>query len=341
MADGDIKNTRKKVNYILGVDGGGTKTIARLVNLTTEEQWQAASGPSSLSNDFTGAVNVLNTLIDELIRKANCQLLEVVSVFGLAGACNANAVTKLQQIFAHRFISLDIYSDAITSAYGANNGDEVVIVALGTGSVGMRLQLNDQGELTEKIVGGWGFFIGDEGGGAKLGYHSVQALVTEFQHFGYAKSKLAQAVATFINTSVNKSSNNKSDYNTCPDISPDTSYGTNAGINLKGNALITRQSINTWLAAAKPVDFAELSPLVTHYQFDCVVAKKLITNHVESVEALINDTRTDTKLPVVLLGGLAQYTQTLLSTTIQGFLISPKGDALDGACLLASMIVKK
>jgi glucosamine kinase len=323
MADGNISSTRKKVNYILGVDGGGTKTIARLVNLTTQEQWQAASGPSSLSNDFTGAVNVLNTLIDELIRKANCQLLEVVSVFGLAGACNANAVTKLQQIFAHQFITLDIYSDAITSAYGANNGEEVAIVALGTGSVGMRLQLNDQGELTHHIVGGWGFVIGDEGGGAKLGYHSVQALVTEFQHFGYAKSKLTQAVATLINISVNVSSDN------------------NAGTNLKASQLITRQSIDTWLAAAKPVDFAKLSPLVTDYQFDCAVAKKLITNHVESVEALINDTRKDTKLPVVLLGGLAQYTQTLLSTKTQNFLISPKGDALDGACLLASMIVKK
>ncbi|MDX2367204.1 MAG: hypothetical protein QNK36_02165, partial [Colwellia sp.] len=61
------KQVENKVNYILGVDGGGTKTLARLINLTTQEQWQASSGPSSLTNDFTGAVNVLNRLIDDVI----------------------------------------------------------------------------------------------------------------------------------------------------------------------------------------------------------------------------------------------------------------------------------
>lgn len=319
MAGGNIKNNRNSVHYILGVDGGGSKTIARLVNLTTKEQWQAASGPASLTNNFNGSVKVLNTLIDEIIGKANCQLLEVVGVFGLAGAGNANAVTKLQQLFGQRFISLDIYTDAFTSAYGANNGEQVAIVALGTGSVGLRLQLNEQGELIQHIVGGWGFLIDDEGGGAKLGYHSVQALVAEFQHFGNAKSKLTQAVAAFINTSVN----------------------VNSDIDFKDSQQVTRQIITTWLATANPVDFAKLSPLVTHYQFDCAVAKKLMVNHIISVEALIYDTRANTKLPVALLGGLASLTQTLLSKSTQGFLISPKGDSLDGACLLADMVAKR
>jgi glucosamine kinase len=314
MAQENKKQTQRKVNYILGVDGGGSKTLARLINLTTQEQWQAASGPSSLSNDFIGAVHVLSELIDDVVGQADCQLHEVVAVFGLAGANNSDAVAKLQQIFAHRFNVLDICCDATTSAYGANNGDEVVVVALGTGSVGMRLQLNRQGQLIQYLVGGWGFLIGDEGGGAKLGYHSVQALVAEFQHFGYAKSKLTQAVATFINT--------------------------NISIN-KGSGAITRQAIAAWLASAKPIDFSQLSPLVTQYQSGCSVAKKIMAAHVASVESLIKDTRAETSLPVVLLGGLAQSTQMLLSATTQRLLINPKGDALDGACLLASITVKK
>ncbi|PCI52735.1 MAG: ATPase [Gammaproteobacteria bacterium] len=297
------------VNYILGVDGGGTKTIARLINLTSQEQWQAASGPSSLTNDFTGAVNVLNALIDDLTGQAACQSLEVVAVFGLAGTDDSDIVTKLQQIFAHRFAVLDIFNDATTSAYGANNGGEVAVVALGTGSVGMRLQFNEQGKLTQHIVGGWGFLIGDEGGGAKLGYHSVQALVTEFQHFGYVHSQLTQAVARFINT--------------------------------KDSGVITRQAIAVWLANAKPVNFAQLSPLVTQHQSVCPVAKEIIINHVASVELLIKDTRAATTLPVVLLGGLAQTTQTLLSAVTKRLLINAKGDALDGACLLANIALKK
>ncbi|MBL4899816.1 MAG: ATPase [Alteromonadaceae bacterium] len=303
------KQLRNKVNYILGVDGGGTKTIARLINLTTQEQWQAVSGPSSLSNDFTGAVSVLNALIADVIGQAACQSLEVVAVFGLAGTGDPNTVAKLQQIFAHRFIALDICSDASTSAYGANNGGEVAVVALGTGSVGMRLQLSEQGELTQQMVGGWGFLIGDEGGGAKLGYHSVQALIAEFQHFGYAHSQLAQAVAAFINA--------------------------------KDTSVITRQKIAAWLARAKPVNFAQLSPLVTQQQSACPVAKEIIVNHIASVESLISDTRSETTLPVVLLGGLAPFTQALLSDKTKHFVISAKGDALDGACLLANIAVKK
>jgi glucosamine kinase len=313
MAQENKKQTQRKVNYILGVDGGGSKTLVRLINLTTQEQWQAASGPSSLSNDFIGAVDVLNELIDNVVGQAGCQLHEVVAVFGLAGASNSDAVAKLQQTFAHRFNALDICCDATTSAYGANNGDEVVVVALGTGSVGMRLQLNEQGELTQHLVGGWGFLIGDEGGGAKLGYHTVQALVAEFQHFGYAKSKLTQAAAAFINTNISS----------------------------KGSGVITRQAIAAWLVTAKPVDFAKLAPLVTQHQYECSVAKKIIAAHVASVESLIIDTRAETTLPVIMLGGLAKSTQLQLSVETKHLLISPKGDALDGACLLANIAVKK
>jgi len=304
-----IKKILKNVNYILGVDGGGTKTVARLINFTTQEQWQAVSGPSSLTNDFTGAIDVLNTLIDDLTEQANCQSQAVVAVFGLAGTGDSETVANLHQILAPRLSFLDICSDATTSAYGANNGGEVAVVALGTGSVGMRLQLNSQGDLTQHMVGGWGFLIGDEGGGAKLGYHSVQALIEEFQQVGYAHSNLAKAVATLIN-------------------------------GLK-NPMITRQQLATWLASAQPVDFARLSPFVTQHQLTCPVAKKIIANHISSVESLIRDTRADTTLPVVLLGGLASFTQTRLSGSTKQTVISAKGDALDGACLLAKIALEK
>jgi glucosamine kinase len=133
--------------------------------------------------------------------------------------------------------------------------------------------------------------------------------VTEFQHFGYVHSQLTQAVARFINT--------------------------------KDSGVITRQAIAVWLANAKPVNFAQLSPLVTQHQSVCPVAKEIIINHVASVELLIKDTRAATTLPVVLLGGLAQTTQTLLSAVTKRLLINAKGDALDGACLLANIALKK
>ena len=45
------------IQYILGLDGGGTKTVARLVNLRTSMQWQVNAGATSLSNDYSLALS--------------------------------------------------------------------------------------------------------------------------------------------------------------------------------------------------------------------------------------------------------------------------------------------
>jgi len=299
-------DNRKKVNFVLGIDGGATKTIARLINVESDEQWQVSAGPSSLSHNFSDAINILEKLIKELVNLSRCELANVATVFGLAGTENTKLVASLQLVFANRFACFDICSDAKTSAYGANDGAEVVAVALGTGSVGMRLQRSESGELTHHLVGGWGFFIGDEGGGAKLGYYGVQTLVAEFQHFGYANSKLAQSIATFIGANV---------------------------------ATLSRYHIANWLVLAQPIDFAQLAPLVFQHQHTCSVAEQLLAEHAKHVQNLIDDTRANVNLPVVLLGGLAQPTMALLSKTTQSLLISPKGSALDGACLLAKQLI--
>lgn len=302
MAATDKKLGFQGANFILGIDGGGTKTIARLVNLATQEQWQASAGSSSLSNDFSGAINVLEKLIKEVTTPSKCELKNITAIFGLAGAGNLKLVASLQQVFASRFALLDICSDAKTSAYGANKGDEVAVVALGTGSVGMRLQYNESGELSHQLVGGWGFLIGDEGGGAKLGYYAVQAMIAEFQQYTQIRSQLAKTIASSISTA--------------------------------GNSL-TRHDIASWLSSAKPTDFAQLSPLVFQQQHTCSVAKQLLSAHAIQVQRLIDDTRAQEDLPVVLLGGLAEPTLPLLPISIQSLLIKPKGNALDGACLLA------
>jgi len=297
----NAKQSHQQVNYILGIDGGGTKTIARLINIETQEQWLASAGPSSLNNDFSGAIGVLEKLIKEVTTLSCCELNDISAVFGLAGAGNDKLVASLQQVFANRFAYLAICSDAKTSAYGANNGDEVAVVALGTGSVGMRLQRNAKGDLEQHLVGGWGFLIGDEGGGARLGYYSVKALVEDVQQYGRANTLLTKTVAEHI----------------CPN-------------------LCDRTTLLTWLSQASPANFAKLSTLVTQLFVDCPVAKQIIDDHVSHVELLICNTRGDSQLPVVLMGGLAQVTYKLLSPKIQAIIVKAKGDSLDGACLLAT-----
>jgi len=294
-----IKNGVKKTSkFTLGIDGGGTKTLARLTNLQTQQSWQAQSGASSLTNDFNGAIVIIAVLCRQVISLAQtvndyCDYQNISAVFGLAGTGNEARVTQLIDTLAMPFAQLTICSDARTSAYGANNGKAVAVVALGTGSVGMRLDDNGNSH----IIGGWGFQVGDEGGGAKLGLLAVKACIKELEHQNKITSELAQHVSKTI--------------------------GDN------------RPAVLTWLSTAKPVDFARFPPLIFLHALACPVAKILLKQHIKAVEEHIDLTLGNTNLPLVLLGGLAEVTQAYIATKYKQQLISAKGDALDGACFLA------
>lgn len=189
-----IQSTLSTTRYVLGIDGGGTKTVARLTQLGTKKSWQAQSGASSLTNDLAGAVDVIAKLCKNLVFQSGVHYEQISAVFGLAGSGNKNSVQQLRNALAMPFENLIICSDAKTSAYGANNGQAVAIVALGTGSVGMRLDNDGQSEL----VGGWGFIAGDEGGGAKLGLAAVKETLIEFEQYKKPNSEVAVQICQCI-----------------------------------------------------------------------------------------------------------------------------------------------
>ena len=292
----------KTDHYILGIDGGGTKTVAKLVNIRTQQVWLKKGGSASLSNDFDGAISVIKQLCQALTTQANCQYQQITAVFGIAGADNKIQHLQCSQAFTDNFKKLHICSDATTSVFGANLGKPVVVAAIGTGSVGMRLEETGKSTLT----GGWGFLLGDEGSGAKLGLNTLKVVLAEVQK-----------------------------YESCPEKEATSLLAQNI-------FLITGQSktaIIQWAKHATPADFATFSPDVFSLYSHCEQANNLIKQHVKSVEALIDLTRGNSKLPVVLLGGLASPTTPLLSKNIQALLIPAKGSALDGACLLASSLL--
>ncbi|MEM5497728.1 BadF/BadG/BcrA/BcrD ATPase family protein [Paraglaciecola mesophila] len=284
------------IQFILGLDGGGTKTVARLVDLQTSMQWQVNAGATSLSNDYSLALASITDACGQLFEQAGCCAEQVSAVFGVAGAGDKSLVARLERDLVFKFAKLNVVSDAKTSLYGANAGHPVAVVALGTGSVGMRMDHN----RNEKMIGGWGFCIGDEGGGAKLGYLAVQKLLLEMDLNGVAKSTLSLFVASQIGYS--------------------------------------RHSILQWLAMAKPADFAALAPHIFTLKEECVVALEVLTAHATMIEKLIKRTCGSSDLPLVLMGGLAEPSQRLLSATYRNLIVPSKGNSLDGACLLAKQL---
>ncbi|KKO45017.1 ATPase [Arsukibacterium ikkense] len=279
--------------YLLAIDGGGSKTLARLKQPGSNQLWQAAGGPAQLSNNLEQALCNVRQLSLQLCQQAGISPSQVVACIGLAGAGNPQLHREFSQQLALNFAAWQLTTDARTSLYGANSGQPVVMVALGTGSVAMRLL--DDG--SEQQTGGWGFNIGDEGGGAWLGKLAVRQLLWQLDSDSGLNSPLTLALAQHCGDNANR--------------------------------------VLPWLKQATVADFAALAPLVFQHHA-CPLAQQLLQQQADAIAELIHCCRGQRPLPVVLLGGLASSCQSLLSADISSLLQQAKGDALDGALILAA-----
>lgn len=147
----------------VGIDGGASTTRLVLCDAAGAEIARHTLGPASLTiAGAEGAWQVISEGIAAL--KAGLAPADLRVGMGLAGVNNdAMRATFLAQ--APAFANLALASDAFTSVLGAHNGAPGCVVALGTGSVGYRLE----DSMTGRQVAGWGFPVDDAGAGSRLG----------------------------------------------------------------------------------------------------------------------------------------------------------------------------
>ena len=174
----DIRNTAyqfapvAEIRYLIGVDGGGTNTRARLTDIGGKVLGYGESGPSGLGQGVGQALKHTSEAITEAFVSASLPLPEGYQCavgMGLAGASiPARAEEFVQR--AHMYGALRLDTDAYTALVGAHRGMPGAIVIAGTGSVGLALHTDG----SRSFVGGWGFPAGDEGAGAWLGLHALR-----------------------------------------------------------------------------------------------------------------------------------------------------------------------
>lgn len=159
------------IEYIIGVDGGGSGTRVRLARPNGQELAQGHSGPSGLAHGIAHAWTAVAQAVEMAFREADLAqppLQHMAIGLGLAGVHNrqwAASFIEHQPGYAH--VALE--SDALTTLLGAHGGQAGAIVAIGTGSVGEVLHVDG----SRREVGGWGFPSGDEAGGAWIGMRAV------------------------------------------------------------------------------------------------------------------------------------------------------------------------
>lgn len=169
------------MDYILGVDGGGTKTLALLGDLDGNVLARGVSGPSNYNAvGFDAACSALETAI-HIARKDHPGELSALCL-GLAGAGRKEDIERFQKWAVHRFpkTSIKVVSDAeILLMAGALSGPALVLIC-GTGSIVYGRTIT--GELIR--AGGWGYLFGDEGSGYAIGISALRAVLQAYDGRG-------------------------------------------------------------------------------------------------------------------------------------------------------------
>ncbi len=159
------------IEFLIGVDGGGTGTRVRLARVDGTELAQAASGPSGLSLGIGKAWAAVNDAAAKAFAAIGIDAIPFARTaigLGLAGVHNKEWAAQFESANPG-YAALALDNDGVTTLIGAHDGQPGVIVAIGTGSVGESL-LPD-GSTRE--VSGWGFPAGDEASGGWMGLRAV------------------------------------------------------------------------------------------------------------------------------------------------------------------------
>lgn len=159
------------VDFLIGVDGGGTGCRAAVADLGGRLLGTGTGGAANILTDPEGALAGIRAAIDDAMAAAGLAggALARAGVFlGLAGSnVGGSGAFILANLPAEAVV---VESDALIALQGALGDGDGAIAILGTGSI---FVIRSGGRL--RSVGGWGFPIGDFGSGARLG----QSLLAE------------------------------------------------------------------------------------------------------------------------------------------------------------------
>lgn len=155
-------------SYYLGLDGGGTRCRARLVDAQGAMLAQAEGGPANVFANCEAAIGVLEALIAQVANEAQIAATLIHIVAGLAGA-NVPSVQRRLADWHPACASLRVVTDVEIACVGAHGGAPGAVFIVGTGSQGACW---DGENFT--LLGGWGFALSDLGSGAILGQRALR-----------------------------------------------------------------------------------------------------------------------------------------------------------------------
>lgn len=169
------------MKYLIGIDGGGTKTDCAIADLSGKIIQQSSGKPSNfLIIGVKETVRNIFALIEENIFALEGDFSDVKQiVIGVAGAGREEDAKLLEKGFKDfadeegiHFKGVKVISDAHIALEGAFPDSAGCILIAGTGSI---LFGKDEKGVIHR-VGGFGRLIGDEGSGYSIGRKALNAV---------------------------------------------------------------------------------------------------------------------------------------------------------------------
>lgn len=173
------------MNYLIGIDGGASKTKCVITDFQLNVIHECTGEPSNFL--IRGSKVVSNTILD-LIEDCKKNLIIDTKdigavVVGTAGAGREKHANELKEVIlntaSERGISIKslcVFSDARIALEGAFSGKPGCILIVGTGSI--MFGKDAHGNIIR--LGGFGRFIGDEGSGYSIGKKGLNAVARSF-----------------------------------------------------------------------------------------------------------------------------------------------------------------
>jgi glucosamine kinase len=277
----------------LGVDGGGSLCRARLETAEGARLGEGVAGPATMRLGFDAAISSIMDATRQTLRAAGLgedALARTYAGIGLAGTGQPGARAALED-WGHPFAGVWFEGDgylALLGAFGAQAGGVVIV---GTGSIAV----THLGGKTVRI-GGYGFPVSDEGGGAALGLAALQRALRSWDGRAAANAFSRDVLSRFAD--------------------PSTLAG--------------------WMATATATDYATFAPVVVkHAAAGDADAHELMGQAGARIAELAQALFMLGVRRVALSGGLAEHIESYLPAEVRNRLSAPKADAMAGGILLA------
>lgn len=281
------------MNFVLGIDGGGTSCRAALATVEGAVIGRAKSGAANIRTDLTGArSNIVEAARQAFIAAGQDPDLipQTPAILGLAGA---NVGTYRQQLEAILPFSISrVETDAEIALEGAVGSGDGAMAILGTGTAYMARKNGKS-----RAIGGWGFQVGDQGSGARIGRDLLEQTLLAYDGVREGSPLTQSMLAVFRNNP---------------------------------------EDVVEFTTNAKPGDFGGFAPKVfEHAAKGDDVATWILDRAIADVEASLGALDLSDDAPLCLLGGLAPLYAPRLSARYRALLKPPLDDALGGAVQMA------